>query len=127
MVDLDMYDIINTMAMRLLSYNNDKKGAIVFYNYNEIDKQILWLLNIGMGWASAYDKQIYISCNWITFLKLKYIYKIKKLKRVQRLKPGAAMCLIHMHDFIKETTKFYGKSSSFVEDIYDIYYNRRKK
>ena len=125
--DLNMYDTINTMTMRLLSYNNDRRGFIVFYNFNKINKETLWLLHVGMDWAAAYEKEIYISSNWWTYIKLKYFYKIKKIKRVNSLKRDSAICSICVPDFVKEVTKMYGKNRSYVENIYDEYYNRRRK
>ena len=109
--------------MQLLAYNYDKQGQIGFFGFNSLSKQNLCLLRIATTWAATYKKTIYISCSWWQFIYLRYIMRLKPLKRPR---PSVAIFHINMGDFIKEALSHFDAFPWIMEDIYDEYYIRRK-
>jgi hypothetical protein len=62
---------------------------------------------------------IYLQCSLVDFLWMKYIMKVRRIKRWHG---NHNVFLIEPEIFAKEITNQYNQESSIVEDIYDEYW-----
>ena len=118
----NLYDSINTTAMRWLAYHYDQSGKdILFYHYN--DKEAFnWLLKITDTFCRIYGKTFYIVCPRWKYLYLRYIRRFKKV----RLFTGQTdLFKINVQIFIQELLDSFETSIDTIYDIYNTYYRRK--
>lgn len=119
--ELNLYDNINTWAVRWLIWNaEDKKINLGIKQFNRHNKMHLWLLYMMNSYSIARGYEtIYINCSFWSYLWLKYI---KGLKQVQRWRIGDKALLIEPLTFAKELCKGFNEAPQITEKIYDTYW-----
>lgn len=116
-----LYDSINTMAVRwLLANAKERKTLLGIKDFKKENKTHLWLLEL-MDCYSVSMKyvDIYLQCSLIDFLWMKYVMKVRHIKRWHN---NHNVFLIEPEVFAKEITNQYNQEASIVEDIYDEYW-----
>ena len=123
MPDLDLYDNINTTAARWLVWNSkERKQPLGIKNFSKNDQKDLWLLHLMISFSVATGySDFYLDCSWIDYLYIKYI---KKIKHIKKMNGKVDVFLIESDLFAKEVCEHFDKESEIVEDIYVIYWSK---
>ena len=118
----ELYDSINTTAMRWLAYHYDlSKKDILFYNYN--DKTAFnWLLKITDIFCRTYGKTFCVVCPTWKYLYFRYICRFKKIRRFTG---QIDFFKIDVQIFIQELLKSFDTSIDTIYNIYNTYYRRK--
>lgn len=122
-IDYGFYDSIDSTAARWLSYLLQTKGKIGFTQLGSIDEEDLWLLSIARHVHIYSDTIIYVDCNWLDFLWLRYIKKFKFIKHYNS-KKDKGVFLINAIEFEKEIAEACNTDIATIVKIYDAYYRR---
>jgi len=104
----------------LLANAKERKALLGIKNFKKENKTHLWLLKL-MDCYSISMKyvDIYLQCSLIDFLWMKYVMKVRHIKRWHG---NHNVFLIKPEVFAKEITGQYNQEASIVEDIYDEYW-----
>ena len=122
-IDYGFYDSIDNTAARWLAWNLEGKDSIGFTCINGVDESNLWLLSIARHLYTYSEKPIYLDCNWIDYLWIKYILRFKFVKHYNKRKNNNVF-LIDAIEFIKEIADNFKINEKTLEEIYDVYYRR---
>ena len=128
----NLYDIINTTAVRWLQYNSQiKKCPLGIKNFGRINYIHMWLLH-QIRFNSIYNgyEDYYIDSSWYDYLYLRFIKKWKHLKKANK---KSNVCLIDIDIFCDELIAAYNNehedakiSNCIFEYIYKDYYKEKK-
>lgn len=122
----NLYDSINTTAVRWLEYNTNliqnSKSVLEILNFNRKDIRHLWMLHIFDIYSifNGYCKY-YTDSNFFTYLYLKYIKGFKRLGYHQN---NINYVYVEVPAFIKELTEAFSVKSSVIDEIYNEYWRK---
>lgn len=118
----ELYDGINTTAMRWLAYHYDlSKKSVLFYNYKDKDA-FNWLLKVTNLFCQTYGKTFYVICPKWKYLYLRYI---RRLKKIRFFTGQTDLFNIDVQVFIQELLNSFNTSVDTIYDIYNTYYRRK--
>ena len=119
----DTYDAINTYAVKLLVYNQQRHTRpIGINNFSSRDITHRWMLHM-MESFSVYKgyATYYVNTNIFTYLYLRFIKKYKHLRLTTNSKSNSKL-MIDVNIFINELTETFGKKPDIIKDIYNLYW-----
>lgn len=122
---LNLYDSINTQAVRWLKYNSDAHAKpLGIKNFMRHIKRHMWLLHMLSNYNvfTGYNQCYYVDGLYQEYLYLRYIKKFKYL-RYKKKKDDVLM--IDAPQFIEELTCSFGKPASIIDDIYEEYWGNK--
>ena len=116
-----LYDSINTMAVRWLTYNTEKGNKkIGIKNFKKNNIYHMWFLHMMENYSIFNNYcNYYIDGNIFIFLYLRFIKKIKHIhyKLFQR-----NIKMIDVRIFIDELCLSFNQDSKIIEEIYKSYW-----
>lgn len=117
-----LYDSINTMAVRWLTYHSKKSNTkIGIKNFGKKNIYHMWLLHM-MESYSIYNNycNYYIDGNIFSYLYLRFIKHFKHL-RYDLFQKNILM--IDVGIFVDELCSFFNENTSIIENIYKAYWS----
>ena len=120
-LDLVLFDQINTLAARWLVWNSrDKKMPLGIKGFSRKNSTHMWLLYVMNSVNIATDYlDFYLDCSWIDYLYIKFIRKIKHVKKINK---NTSVFLIDPNIFANEVCKNFQQTEDIVSYIYDEYW-----
>lgn len=121
MDELNLYDSINTYAVRWLTYNAKSHGKpLGIKNFNRKNTYHMWFLHMLENYSVFNNYcDYYIDGSFVSYLYLRYIKKFKHLRYTTNSK---ANLMIDIDIFIKELTNAFHENANIILKIYNEYW-----